>query len=80
MFSVPRYVIKSGHVVIDNHEFREDYYGRILHIAPEYDSRIVDSVRPFFENYYSIEFDNYAVGDSYLHEHEIISMLNVGAR
>lgn len=75
MFSSPRYVIKSGHVVIDNHEFREDLSGRLLHIAPDYDPAIVDQVRPFFENYYSIEFDNYAVGDSYLHDHEIIPAL-----
>jgi formylmethanofuran dehydrogenase subunit A len=72
MFSAPRYVIKSGRLIISDHEFREDHIGRILHIAPEYDPAIVDSVRPFFENYYSIEFDNYAVGDDYLHDHEIV--------
>ncbi|MGH8248588.1 MAG: formylmethanofuran dehydrogenase subunit A, partial [Gammaproteobacteria bacterium] len=73
MFSAPRYVIKAGHVVIADHEFREDRYGKVLHIAPEFDRSIIDSVRPFFENYYSIEFENYALGDSYLHEHEVIS-------
>lgn len=72
MFSAPRYVIKSGRLVIDNHEFCTDFSGRTLHIAPAYDPAIVDSVRPFFENYYSIEFDNYAVPDSYMHEHEIV--------
>jgi formylmethanofuran dehydrogenase subunit A len=72
MFSAPRYVIKSGKPVIDDYEFREDHAGRILHIAPDYDAAIADSVRPFFENYYSIEFDNYAVNDSYMHDHEIV--------
>ncbi|MFT7459441.1 MAG: formylmethanofuran dehydrogenase subunit A [Planctomycetota bacterium] len=72
MFNAPRYVFKSGVPVISNHEFCEDYSGRILHVAPAYDETIVESVRPFFEDYYSIEFDNYAVNDSYLHEHEII--------
>src|SRR5690606_25047377 len=72
MFSAPRYVIKSGRLIIEDHEFRTDAYGRILHTAPAYDPAVVDSVRPFFENYYSIEFDNYAVDDSYLHEHEVI--------
>ncbi len=72
MFSAPRYVIKSGSLIIDNHEFREDHQGRILHVAPAYDEDIVATVRSFFENYYSIEFDNYAVDDSYLHDHEVI--------
>jgi len=74
MFSAPRYVIKSGNLIIDNHEFCADFSGRTLHIAPTYDESIVPSVRTFFESYYSIEFDNYAVDDSYLHEHEIIPL------
>jgi formylmethanofuran dehydrogenase subunit A len=72
MFSAPRYVFKDGKMIIDDHEFREDHYGRLLHVAPGYDGDIEQAVRPFFENYYSIEFDNYAVNDSYLHEHEVI--------
>ena len=72
MFNAPRYVIKSGDLIIEDHEFRGDHEGRILHVAPAYDEDIVDKVRPFFENYYSIEFDNYAVSDHYLHDHEII--------
>jgi len=72
MFSVPRYVIKDGKPIIDNHEFRQDHCGRVLHVAPAYDLAIEEVVRPFFENYYSIEFANYAVADSYLHQHELI--------
>ncbi|MGH8593447.1 MAG: amidohydrolase family protein, partial [Gammaproteobacteria bacterium] len=72
MFSVPRYVIKDGKLIIDNHEFRQDHTGRVLHVAPAYDPSIEEVVRPFFENYYSIEFANYAVADSYLHQHELI--------
>lgn len=76
MFNAPRYVLKSGVAIIANHEFCEDYIGRILHVAPDYDETIVDSVRPFFEDYYSIEFENYAVDDSYLHDHEVIPVIN----
>ena len=76
MFSTPRYVIKSGNMIIQNHEFIGDQSGRILHVVPEYETQIADIVRPFFEEYYSIEFDNYAVSDQYLHEHEIIPTLN----
>ncbi len=72
MFNAPRFVIKSGHLIIENHEFKMDYTGRLLHIAPEYDSQIEKTVQPFFEDYYSIEFANYAVDDRYLHNHEVI--------
>ena len=73
MFNAPRFVIKSGNPIIENHEFRNDHTGRILHVAPVYDESIVGSVREFFENYYSIEFDNYAVDDHYLQDHEVIA-------
>ncbi|HEY5702622.1 MAG TPA: formylmethanofuran dehydrogenase subunit A [Gammaproteobacteria bacterium] len=76
MFNAPRYVIKSGEMVIENHEFRNDYYGKILHSAPEFDEEISEDIRPFFEKYYSIEFENYGVADHYLHEHEIIPTVN----
>ncbi len=72
MFSAPRYVIKDGHVIVEDHEIRRDYQGRTLHVAPEYDTEIEKIIRPFFKDYYTVEFDNYAVPDSYLHEHEII--------
>jgi formylmethanofuran dehydrogenase subunit A len=76
MFNAPRYVFKSGMPIISNHEFCEDHTGRLLHVTPAYDETIVESVRPFFEDYYSIEFENYAVDDSYLHDHEIIPTIN----
>jgi formylmethanofuran dehydrogenase subunit A len=72
MFNAPRYVIKSGKAIIADHEFVGDHAGKLLHITPEYDAKIEEVVRPFFEDYYSIEFDNYAVADSYLHDHEIV--------
>ncbi len=73
MFNAPRYVFKAGIPVIEDHEFRQDHSGKFLHVEPGYDDGIVRQVRPFFENYYSIEFDNYAVNDSYLHDHQIIA-------
>ena len=72
MFNAPRYVIKSGHAVIADYEFTTDFYGKTLHSTQEYDSTIEDIIRPFFDDYYSIRFDNYAVSDAYLHDHEFI--------
>ncbi len=72
MFSVPRYVIKDGQLIIADHEFQADHEGRILHAAPAYDAAIEKIIRPFFEDYYTIKFDNYAVSDQYLTHHQII--------
>ncbi|MGH8671533.1 MAG: formylmethanofuran dehydrogenase subunit A [Burkholderiales bacterium] len=72
MFSAPRYVIKDGIAIIEDHEFRTDHEGRLLHVAPQYDAEIEKVIRPFFEDYYSIEFDNYAVNDSYFERHHEI--------
>ena len=73
MFSTPRYVIKDGVPIIDDHEFRNDHAGRVLHVAPAYDPAIEEVIRPFFDSYYSIQFDNYAVADHYLPRHEIVA-------
>ena len=72
MFSTPRYVLKDGKLIIADHEFQADHDGRILHATPAYDPDIEKAIRPFFEDYYSIRFDNYAVSDRYLHNHQVI--------
>ncbi|RME32541.1 MAG: formylmethanofuran dehydrogenase subunit A [Gammaproteobacteria bacterium] len=72
MFNAARYVIKGGELFIDNHEFCADTEGRILHVAPEFDDSITEELRPFFEDYYSIRFENYAVDDRYAPHAEVI--------
>ncbi len=76
MFNIARYVIKSGEMFIKDHEFCNDYYGRLMHVQPQYDNDIEDVIRPFFEDYYTIQFDNYAVDDSYVHGAEVIATTN----
>ena len=78
MFNAPRYVIKAGKSIIEDHEFVDDHIGRFLHTEPEYDSAIEDQIRPFFDDYYSIRFNNYRVDASYLHDHEVIPLRNSG--
>jgi formylmethanofuran dehydrogenase subunit A len=68
MFNAARYVIKGGTRVVDNHEFSTDCEGRVLHVSPNYDRSIEARIRPFFEDYYSIQFENYPVADRYLHD------------
>lgn len=72
MFTTPRYVFKDGRLIIEDGEFRSDHEGRILHVAPEYDPAIEEVIQSFFEDYYTIEFANYAVGDEYLHRHQVV--------
>ena len=76
MFNAARYVIKGGEMIIDNHEFGRDCKGRILHVAPQYDTGIEERLRPFFEDYYSIQFENYPVDKRYLHENVCVPTLN----
>lgn len=66
MFSAPRYVIKDGKAIIENHEFRTDHEGRVHYVAPDYDPGVEATIRPFFDDYYSVQFDNYPVADSYV--------------
>lgn len=72
MFTAPRYVIKSGEVIIDDGEFRNTHDGHLLHVAPPYDPAIADTIKPFFDEFYSIQYENYAVGEEYLKGHEIV--------
>jgi formylmethanofuran dehydrogenase subunit A len=66
MFELPRYVIKSGEVVVEKGEVRQDLYGRTQHIAPEYDHGVIPDVKDWFEEYYTIQFANYPVDPSYI--------------
>ena len=66
MFELPRYVLKAGEVVVEQGEVRQDLYGKTLHVAPAYDEGVVPDIKKWFEAYYTIQFANYPVDDSYL--------------
>ena len=63
MFSLPRYVIKSGTVVIDDGDLRESPSGTLLELSPEYDPAIVPDVAEWFNENASIRFANFADRD-----------------
>ena len=67
MFELPRYVIKSGIVLVEEGDVREEYYGNTLHVAPSYDKDVESLVSDWFEQFYSVRFRNYPVADDYLH-------------
>ena len=73
MFELPRYVIRRGEVVVDGGEIRAQTDGRLLHVAPTYDEACMPDIQQWFEENYSIQFRNYPVDPSYLHENEVIA-------
>jgi formylmethanofuran dehydrogenase subunit A len=72
MFELPRFVIKSGRVLVEQGDIREDFYGKLLHVAPEYDRDVEPDIKHWFEDSYSIRWRNYPVDADHLHDHELI--------
>ena len=61
MFSIPRYVIKEGEVLVEDGEIRRETFGRTFYVAPGYDRAVEPDIREHFRKYYTIEFENYPV-------------------
>ncbi len=77
MFQVPRYVIKSGQLLVEDGELRQSWDGKTLYVAPRYDERLEDDISDWFEQYYTIRFRNYPVSDAYLHNSQQVECGNV---
>ena len=73
MFEMPRMVIKAGEVIVDQGEIRHTPIGKTLHVAPEYDDGAMADIRRWFEQHYSIQFNNYPVDASYLRDAEVVA-------
>lgn len=74
MFELPRFVIKSGRVLVEQGEIRETFLGKTLHVGPDYDQAIESVIGQWFEENYSIRFRNYPVSPSYLHESQQVDV------
>jgi formylmethanofuran dehydrogenase subunit A len=61
MFGSPRYCIKGGQVVLEDGEIRETPQGRTFVVQPGSDDGIEEFLRPLFQQYYTMSFDNYPV-------------------
>jgi formylmethanofuran dehydrogenase subunit A len=66
MFELPRYVIKSGQVLVEQGEIREEYFGRTHFVCPEYDSGTEPHIAEWFNDNYTIRFRNYPVDEAYI--------------
>jgi formylmethanofuran dehydrogenase subunit A len=63
MFATPRYVIKSGDLVVEEGQLRRAPMGRRLHVRPTYDAATTKDIRRFFDRYATVSFANYPVGE-----------------
>jgi formylmethanofuran dehydrogenase subunit A len=61
MFALPRFVIKSGQIIVEQGEIRQETYGKTLHAAPDYDRDVETDIKRWFEKSYSIQWRNYPV-------------------
>ena len=66
MIEMPRYVIKSGEIVVEQGEIRQELYGRSLNVQPAFNQEVLPNIKKWFESDYTIQFANYPVEDSYL--------------
>jgi formylmethanofuran dehydrogenase subunit A len=73
MFELPRYVIKAGRILSEQGDIREPYFGKSLHVAPNYDPGVEADIAAWFERCYSIRFRNYPVDARYLDHAEQIT-------
>jgi formylmethanofuran dehydrogenase subunit A len=67
MFAHPRYVLKAGQIVVDDGELRQSLDGRQFVVRPDYDPGIEDFLRPLFQQYYTLSFENYPVEPERVH-------------
>jgi formylmethanofuran dehydrogenase subunit A len=61
MFACPRYVIKEGMVLVEDGHIRREAFGKTLFVSPHYDVSVEKDIRKFFNDYYTIDFENYPV-------------------
>ncbi|MGE3780422.1 MAG: amidohydrolase family protein, partial [Pirellulaceae bacterium] len=72
MFELPRLVIKSGRIVVEQGEIRDPLIGKTLHVEPAYDREVEPDIQAWFEKHYSIRWRNYPVSTDYLHESAVV--------
>src|SRR5262249_31372174 len=61
MFTLPRFVIKAGRLIVENGELRDTMFGPAICTKPNYDQAIISNWRYWFEEHYSVSFGNFAI-------------------
>jgi formylmethanofuran dehydrogenase subunit A len=73
LFRYPRYVIKAGEIVVEEGDIRQMSAGREFVVRPGYDQSIETYLRPLFQQYYTMSFENYPVELERIERPEIYS-------
>jgi formylmethanofuran dehydrogenase subunit A len=60
MFARPRYVYKGGELVVRDGAAVQEVTGRTFSVAPAYDTALEAEIREYFNEAYTVSFDNYA--------------------
>ncbi|AGA25629.1 formylmethanofuran dehydrogenase subunit A [Singulisphaera acidiphila] len=63
MFSLPRYLIKHGEIVLDDGDLRHAPSGEVRFSQPGFDPEAVAEIEEWFSRDYSIQFANFPVSD-----------------
>ena len=66
MFELPRLVLKAGQIVVEKGEIRREVYGPTLYANTVVEEADIADIKKWFEAYYTIQFANYPVDESYL--------------
>jgi formylmethanofuran dehydrogenase subunit A len=74
MFGCPRYVLKGGEVVVEEGDIRNVRDGREFVVRPSFDETIQDYLRPLFQQYYTMSFDNYPVEMERIERAEVLTV------
>ena len=64
MFSVPRYVIKGGALVVEDHELRHVVTGKTLSVTTDLDIDRVPAIEQWLEQNYSLKPENYGISEN----------------
>lgn len=61
MFATPRYVVKSGELVVEEGQLRRAPSGQRLHLRPAYDPAVERHIKTHFDRHATVAFENYPV-------------------
>ena len=66
MFALPRYVFKSGQMIIEREEPRGDIWGTLFHVSPPVDSQALAPWQEWQRNFGTAAPDRYAIANEEL--------------
>jgi formylmethanofuran dehydrogenase subunit A len=63
MFTTPDYVFKDGELVVRQGKVVKVVWGKTHTAKPDYDKRVENGLRDYFDKYHTIQLDNFKISD-----------------